>query len=100
MEQHPSITFASTGVREVAGDRFVLDGDLTVKGVTKPVSLDAEYFGTAQDPFGNTRIGFSATTEVDRETWGLSWNAALETGGVLVGKDVTIELDLQGTHQA
>lgn len=100
VEQHPSITFASTGVREVAGDRFVLDGDLTVKGVTKPVSLDAEYFGTAQDPFGNTRIGFSATTEVDRETWGLSWNAALETGGVLVSKKIVLTLEVSAIQQA
>lgn len=93
-EQYPSITFTSTGVREVQGESFVLDGDLTIKGVTKPVSLQAEYFGTAQDPFGNTRIGFSATTDVDREAWGLTWNAALDTGGVLVSKKITLALEV------
>lgn len=96
----PEITFVSTGIKDVQGDDFVLVGDLTIKGITKPVELKAEYEGTAQDPFGNTRIGFSATTEVEREDWGLTWNAALETGGVLVSKKITLALDVSAIKQA
>ena len=96
----PEITFVSTGIKDVQGDDFVLVGDLTIKGITKPVELKAEYEGTAQDPFGNTRIGFSATTEVEREGWGLTWNAALETGGVLVSKKITLALDVSAIKQA
>lgn len=96
----PEITFVSTGIKDVQGDDFVLVGDLTIKGITKPVELKAEYEGTAQDPFGNTRIGFSAKTEVEREDWGLTWNAALETGGVLVSKKITLALDVSAIKQA
>ena len=96
----PEITFVSTGIKDVQGDEFVLVGDLTIKGITKPVELEVEYEGTAQDPFGNTRIGFSATTEVEREDWGLTWNAALETGGVLVSKRITLALDVSAIKQA
>lgn len=99
-ESNPEITFVSTGVKDVKGDRFTLVGDLTMKGVTKPVELDAEYEGTAQDPFGNTRVGFSASTEVEREDWGLTWNAALETGGVLVSKKITLNLEVSAVKQA
>ena len=100
IEEYPEITFVSTGIKDVQGDDFVLVGDLTIKGITKPVELKAEYEGTAQDPFGNTRIGFSATTEVEREDWGLTWNAALETGGVLVSKKITLALDVSAIKQA
>lgn len=93
-DNYPQIGFVSTGIRDVSGDGFVLDGDLTIKGVTKPVSLDVEFGGVSPDPFGNTRAGFSATTTVDRGDWGLTWNAALETGGVLVSKKITLTLDL------
>lgn len=93
-DSYPQIGFVSTGIRDVSGDGFVLDGDLTIKGVTKPVSLDVEFGGVSPDPFGNTRAGFSATTTVDRGDWGLTWNAALETGGVLVSKKITLTLDL------
>ncbi|MBM6546706.1 YceI family protein [Janibacter sp. YIM B02568] len=99
-DTNPDITFVSTGVKDVKGDDFVLVGDLTIKGITKPVELKAEYEGTAQDPFGNTRIGFSAKTDVEREDWGLTWNAALETGGVLVSKKVTLTLDVSAIKQA
>jgi polyisoprenoid-binding protein YceI len=97
---NPDITFVSTGIKDVDGDDFVLVGDLTMKGITKSVELKAEYEGTAQDPFGNTRVGFSAKTEVEREDWGLTWNAALETGGVLVSKKVTLTLDVSAIKQA
>lgn len=99
-EAHPAITFTSTAVRELQGSTFVLDGDLTIKGVTHPVSLDVESFGTAQDPFGNTRAGFSARTEIEREQWGLTFNAALETGGVLVSRRIGIELEISAVKQA
>lgn len=100
VEAHPEITFASTAVKDVDGTEFTLVGDLTIMGVTKPVELEVEYQGTAQDPFGNTRAGFSAQTVVEREQWGLTWNAALEAGGVLVSKKVTLTLDISAIKQA
>lgn len=94
VEQFPTITYVSTGLRRDGGD-WVLDGDLTIKGVTRPVSLDLEFLGGARDPWGGSRLGFTASGELDREDWGLSWNQALETGGVLVGKKVTLEIEAE-----
>jgi len=94
VEHHPHLTFRSTGVRG-AGSDWVLDGDLTVAGVTRPVSLEVEYDGVTTDPWGGTRAGFTATGQLNREDFGLTWNAALEAGGFLVGKNVTIELDVE-----
>lgn len=99
VENHPTMTFVSTGARVVDGDLFV-DGDLTIRGTTKPVSFEVEFGGFGNDPYGNYKAGATATTVINREDFGLTWNAALETGGVLVGKDVTITLDLQGALQA
>ena len=99
-ENTPEITFVSTGIKDVKGDEFTLVGDLTIKGITKPVELEAEINGAATDPFGNARIGFSAETEVEREDWGLTWNAALETGGVLVSKKIKLVLDVSAIKQA
>jgi polyisoprenoid-binding protein YceI len=99
VEQYPTITFASSGVRTV-GDRYALDGALTVHGEAKPVTLDLEYQGSITDPFGNDKAVFSASTEIDREDWGLTWNQALETGGVLVGKKARIEIEIEAVHQA
>ena len=93
-ETYPTIDFASTGVREVKGD-FLVDGDLTIKGVTKPVTFDFAFGGFAVDPFGNYKAGATATTHVEREDFGLTYNAALETGGFLLGDKVTITLELQ-----
>jgi polyisoprenoid-binding protein YceI len=98
-ETYPTITFASTGVRIEKGD-FLVDGDLTIKDVTKPVTFELEFGGFGTDPYGNYKAGATAKAVINREEFGLTWNAALETGGVLVGKDVTIELDLQGSIQA
>ncbi|GAB2690327.1 YceI family protein [Thalassiella azotivora] len=98
VENHPTITFRSTGVR-ADGDDYLLDGELTIKGVTKPVTLEVEFGGVATDPFGNSRVGFSAEADVDREDWGLTWNAALETGGVLVSKKIKLVLDVSAIKQ-
>lgn len=100
VDTHPEITFVSTGVQDIDGSNFDLVGDLTIKGVTKQVALQATYDGTAQDPFGNVRAGFTAITTVDREDWGLTWNAGLETGGVLVSKKITLNLEISAIKQA
>ena len=99
VEQHPTAVFRSTAVRHVGGDRWAVDGDLTVKDVTRPVTLDVEFDGTSPDPWGGERAGFTATAELDREDWGLTWNVGLETGGVLVSKKVKLELDVQLVKQ-
>jgi polyisoprenoid-binding protein YceI len=94
-EQYPTITFTGTGITDEGGGTFALVGDLTVHGVTKPLQLEVEYNGVGQDPWGNQRIGFTAKGEVNREDFGLTWNQALETGGVLVGKEAKIEIDAE-----
>jgi polyisoprenoid-binding protein YceI len=94
VENHPTMTFRSTGVK-VDGKDMVVTGDLTIKGVTRPVELDVEFDGVGPDPWGGTRAGFTAKTEVSRKEWGLEWNVALETGGVLVGDKVKLELDIE-----
>lgn len=95
VEQFPTISFRSTAVRPAAKGDFELDGDLTINGVTRPVTLDLEYAGEVSDPWGGTRIGFSASTEVNRKDWGLQWNVALETGGWLVSDKATINLEIE-----
>jgi polyisoprenoid-binding protein YceI len=94
VDEHPTMRFESTAVRR-DGDRWAVEGDLTIRGVTNPVTLDVEFLGGIADPWGNTRAAFSARAELDREQWGLNWNQALETGGVLVGKKVQIELEAE-----
>ena len=93
VEKFGQWTFVSTEVRET-GKNHVIVGDLTIHGVTQSVELDTEFNGTAVDPFGNTRAGFEATVAISRKDFGLTWNAALEAGGVLVGDKVTIALDV------
>ncbi|MBV9059774.1 MAG: YceI family protein [Pseudonocardiales bacterium] len=90
----PQITFKSTAAEAVDHNTYRLTGDLTIKGITKPVTVDFEYTGTATDPFGNIRIGFEGTTTINRRDWGVAWNAALEAGGVLVSDKVTLEFDI------
>lgn len=97
VENFKELRFVSTAVRD-AGDEWLLDGELTIKDVTRPVELHFEYLGFAVDPYGNDKIAFSAWAEVDREEFGLSWNAALETGGVLVGRKVRLEFELQAAR--
>jgi polyisoprenoid-binding protein YceI len=99
VEQFPTLDFRSTAVRSNGGD-WQVDGDLTIAGQTRPVTLDVEFEGSAQDPWGNARIGFTAGTKVNREDFGLTWNQALETGGWLVGKEVKIELGVEGVKTA
>lgn len=98
-EEFPQLTFVSTGAREDGGD-FLVDGDLTLRGVTKPVTFKLEFGGFGEDAYGNYKAGFTATTVIKREDFGLSWNAPLEKGGLLLGSDVTITLDVQAALQA
>ncbi|MDT0156927.1 YceI family protein [Microbacterium sp. ARD32] len=99
VENHPTMEFVSTGTRYEDGE-FLVDGDLTIRGITKPVTFEFDFGGFGQDPYGNYKAGASAHTVINREDFGLTWNATLETGGVLVGKEITIGLDLQGALQA
>ena len=94
VENHPEMKFVSTAVRP-NGSSWVLDGDLTIKEVTKPVTLEFDFLGLAADPWGNQKAAFSANTTINREDWDLNWNVALETGGVLVSKKVNIEIEMQ-----
>jgi len=99
VENHPEITFASTSVASSGPDTFKVTGDLTIRGVTRPVTIDFEYSGAAVDPFGNERIGLEGSTVVNRKDWGLTWNAALEAGGILVSEKVTLEFDVSAVRQ-
>src|SRR5690606_2330283 len=91
---HPTMTFRSTRV-EADGDDYIVHGDLTIRGVTNPVALEVEFDGTSKDPWGGTRAGFSAETEINRKDWGMEWNTPLEAGGVMLGDKVKIEIDVQ-----
>lgn len=99
VENYPALTFRTTGVRK-DGDDWKVDGELTVKDTARPVTLDVEFEGAGEDPWGNARIAFSAETEINREDWGINWNQALETGGVLVGKKVKVTIDVQAVEQS
>jgi polyisoprenoid-binding protein YceI len=100
MEEHPTLRFESTDITKVGDTQFQVTGDLTIRGVTKPVTLDLEFTGSAVDPWGNTRVGFEGSTEINRKDWGLNWNAALDAGGVLVSEKVTIEVEISATRDA
>jgi polyisoprenoid-binding protein YceI len=97
VEKYPTIDFTSKAVRPTGASTWDVDGDLTVHGVTKPVTLTVEFGGVATDPWDNTKAFFSASTEFDRESFGLTWNQPLAGGGVLVGKKVRVELEIQAT---
>ena len=98
--KYPTIEFRSTGITSFDGNEFVLGGELTIKGITKPVELLVEFEGVGRSPYGHDVFGFSATTEVDREDWGLTYNMALESGGVMIGKKVKIEIEGEAIRQA
>jgi polyisoprenoid-binding protein YceI len=95
VDNHPTITFRSTNVDATRSGAWLVTGDLTVRGVTHPLTLQVDFDGASPSPFGDERIAFSAAAEVNREDWGLTWNMALETGGVVVGRKVAIELNVQ-----
>ena len=94
MEEFPTITFVSTEVHQTGPETVQIAGDLTIKGVTKTVSIDVEHTGAAKDPYGNTRVGFEGTTTLNRSDYGVTFNAALETGGVLVSEKITLEFEI------
>jgi len=96
VERFPTITFRSTRIERAEGTRFKVTGDLTIRDVTRPITLDVEYLGIEKAPWGDDlRIGFTATGVLEREAFGMTWNAALETGGILVSKTFELELDVQ-----
>ncbi|MGF9761160.1 YceI family protein [Microvirga sp. 0TCS3.31] len=99
VENHDAITFASTSV-ERDGAEWTVTGDLTIKGTTRSITIPFEETGTAIDPFGNTRVGFEGATTINRKDWDLSWNAALETGGVLVSEKIKLEFDVSAIKNA
>ncbi|SCE80176.1 YceI family protein [Micromonospora chokoriensis] len=99
-DKFPTLEFRSTGVTSRNGNEFVLAGELTIKDVTRPVELEVEFEGVGRSPFGQDIFGFSASTEIDREEFGLTWNVALETGGVLVSRKIKIEIEGEAVRQA
>jgi polyisoprenoid-binding protein YceI len=100
MDEYPTISFRSTSVEKTGDAEYRVVGDLTIKGVTKSVTVDFDYTGAAVDPFGNHRIGFEGKTTINRKDWGVNWNAALEAGGVLVSEKVTLEFEVSAIRKA
>jgi polyisoprenoid-binding protein YceI len=100
MEEYPHITFSSTGVRQVDESTFEVTGDLTIKGVTNSITVPFSFEGAAKDPFGNQRVGFEGSVTINRKDYGITWNATLETGGVLVSDKVTLEFEISAIKNA
>ena len=100
MNEYPQITFVSTGARQVDDSTFELTGDLTIKDVTKAITIPFSFEGAAKDPFGNLRVGFEGAVTINRKDYGITWNAALETGGVLVSDKVTLEFEISAVKNA
>ncbi len=100
MDEYPEITFVSTAVRQTGADEFELTGDLTIRGVTRPVAIPFTFEGAATDPFGNFRAGFEGSVTINRKDYGVTWNAALEGGGVLVSDKVTLEFEISAIRDA
>lgn len=100
VENHPTIDFRSLRFEGVGGDRYRVTGTLQIRGVEKEVVLDAEYLGRMMDPFGVERVAFSATTSIDRREFGLTWNQAMEAGGILVGDRIDVQLEVQAVQPA
>ncbi|MEW2248680.1 YceI family protein [Streptomyces sp. NPDC006975] len=99
-DEFPVMTFRSTQAEALGGDDYRITGDLTILGVTKPLTIDLEFNGAAKDPFGNERVGFEGNAEILRSEWGLTWNAALETGGVLVSDKIKLVFDISAIRAA
>ena len=99
VENHPTMTFRSTAAEALGGDRYRITGDLTIRGTTRPVTIDLEFNGAATDPFGNERVGFEGRGELLRSDFGLTWNAALETGGVLVSDRIRLTFDISAIRK-
>ncbi|MFJ4833250.1 YceI family protein [Streptomyces sp. NPDC088747] len=93
-DEFPTMTFRSTKAEALGGDEYRITGDLSILGTTKPITIDLEFNGSATDPFGNQRVGFEGKAQIIRSEWGLSWNAALETGGVLVSDKIKLVFDI------
>jgi len=100
VEKYPELKFESISLEKVDDENFTLNGNLTIRDITKPVKLDVEVGGIGKDPWGNLKAGFSLTGRINRKEWGLNWNAALEAGGVLVSDDVRIFCEVQYARQA
>jgi polyisoprenoid-binding protein YceI len=100
LEQYPQITFVSTDIRQVDETTFEVSGDLTIKDVTNRITVPFEFEGASQDPFGNQRIGFDGSVTISRKDYGITWNAALETGGVLVSDKVVLEFEVSAIKNA
>lgn len=97
VEEHPEMTFRSTGMREVRGDHFKMVGELSLRGVSREVELEGTFLGEGVDPWGGRRVGFEGRTTINRKDYGLLWNQVLETGGFLVSDSVEIEIEIQAT---
>jgi polyisoprenoid-binding protein YceI len=100
MDNHPEITFVSSAIKALGDDKFTVSGDLSIRGVSKPVEIEFEYTGTATDPFGNKRLGLEGSVVLNRKDFGVSWNAAIEGGGVLVSEKVTLEIEISAIKNA
>lgn len=100
MANHPVITFESTSVQQVDPENYTVTGDLSIRGVTKPVTVDFELGGSVNDPFGNLRVGFEGSVVINRKDWGVNFNAPLEAGGILVSDKVTLEFDISAVKDA
>jgi polyisoprenoid-binding protein YceI len=99
-EKFPLMTFRSTHAEQLGGDRYRITGDLTIKDITRPLAIDLEFNGSATDPYGNERVGFEGSADILRSDWGLTWNAALETGGVMVSDKVKLNFDISAIKAA
>ncbi|MCX4883784.1 MULTISPECIES: YceI family protein [unclassified Streptomyces] len=99
-EEFPTMTFRSTSAESLGGDDYRITGDLEILGTTRPITIDLEFNGAAKDPFGNERVGFEGKAEILRSEWGLTWNAALETGGVLVSDKIKLNFDISAIKNA
>ncbi len=100
VENHPAMTFKSTVIEVTSDNTGLITGDLTIRGTTREVTFEVEFSGAGASPFGDVRAGFAGTTKINREDFGLTWNVALEAGGVLVSKEIAIEVNLQGVKEA